>query len=71
MERDLTHLQGKRIKLVQMGVDPHTGLSDPNPIDSGVEGIVIHTGGGVINVKWDNGRTLGLVDGVDDYVILK
>ena len=54
---------GKRIKCIQM-------FNDPNPISSGSEGEVIHVGGGVINVKWDDGRGLGLVEGVDIYVML-
>ena len=54
---------GKRIRCIQMNDDPH-------PIPSGTEGTIIHIGGGVINVNWDNGRGLGLVEGVDSYRIL-
>ena len=57
-------LVGKRIKLIEMGDDPH-------PIRSGTEGTVVHVGGGVINVKWDNGRSLGLVEGEDIYQIIE
>lgn len=60
---DLTHLQGKRVRLIQM-------FGDPDPVPSGTEGTVRHTGGGVINVDWDNGRTLGMVHGTDQYTVL-
>lgn len=59
----LKELVGKRIQLIYMG-------NDPDPIPSGTKGTVYHTGGGVINVKWDNGRGLGLVEGEDIYRIL-
>ena len=64
MEQDLSHLKGKRVRLISEMID------DPNPIPVGTEGEVYHTGGGVINVKWDNGRTLGLVHGTDHYSVL-
>ena len=57
------HLIGKRVELIRMGNDPH-------PIPSGTKGTIYHYGFGVINVKWDNGRTLGLVVGEDEYTIL-
>jgi len=55
---------GKRIRLIQMN-------DEPDPIEPGTEGTITHIGGGVINVDWDNGRTLGLVDGIDIYEILE
>lgn len=55
---------GKRIKLIQMNEEPY-------PIESGSEGVVSHVGGGVINVNWDNGRTLGVVEGVDRYEFIE
>lgn len=58
-----TDLIGKRIKLLSMD-------NDPNPVPDGMEGTVIHIGGGIINVDWDNGRSLGVVEGVDKYTIL-
>ncbi len=57
-------LIGKRIRLVGFMIN------DPEPIPVGTEGIVNHVGGGVINVNWDNGRTLGLIDGEDEYIVL-
>ena len=55
--------KGNRIKLIEM-------VNDPNPIESGSEGVITHIGGGVVNVKWDNGRSLGLVIGEDKFIIL-
>jgi len=70
MEQDLSHLVGKRIRVISFGVDPNNGNPEPDPVPSGTEGEVRHTGGGVINVNWDNGRTLGLIHGTDRYVVL-
>jgi len=56
-------LIGKRVKLIEM-------FEDPFPIEPGSEGVVLSTGGDVIMVKWDNGRRLGMIDGVDHYEIL-
>ena len=57
-------LIGKRIKLITMFDDPH-------PIESGSMGTISHVGGDVMNVNWDNGRSLGVVIGVDKYEILE
>ena len=60
---------GTRIKLVAMPADPW-------PIEIGAEGTVKRVGAKVgdgvrqVFVKWDNGRTLILLDGVDRYEIL-
>jgi len=59
----MNELIGKRVKLISMN-------DDPNPIETGTEGTIYHVGGGVINVKWDNGRSLGLIVGEDEYKIL-
>jgi hypothetical protein len=53
----------KRIRLVGE-------MNDPNPIPVGSEGIIKHVGGGVLNIKWDNGRNLGLIEDEDQYIIL-
>lgn len=58
-----TDLIGKRIRMIEM-------IEDPNPIENGCEGIITHVGGGVINVNWDGGRTLGIVIGHDKYEII-
>jgi hypothetical protein len=33
-------------------------------------GTIRHVGGGVINVSWDNGRSIGVIEGKDQYVIV-
>jgi hypothetical protein len=58
----MNELIGKRIEMVYM--------DDPHPIEEGTQGTIYHVGGGVINVKWDNGRSLGLIVGEDEYKIL-
>ena len=55
-------LVGKRITLIEM-------VDEENPIQSGMKGVVTHVGGGVINVRWDNGRNLGVIVGEDRYTI--
>lgn len=59
----MENLVNKRIEVIGM-------VDDPNPIQSGTQGTIYHVGGGVINVMWDNGRKLGLIEGVDEYKIL-
>ena len=56
-------LIGKRVKLIEM-------FEDPFPIAPGTEGTVYNVGADVINVKWDNGRTLGMIWEVDQYEII-
>jgi hypothetical protein len=53
---------GKRIKLIKM-------VEESDPVPSGTEGTIYHVGGGVINVKWDNGRDLGIIIDRDMYSI--
>lgn len=59
----MNELIGKRIEVINM-------VDDPYPLESGTQGTIYHVGGGVINVKWDNGRSIGLIIGVDQYKIL-
>jgi hypothetical protein len=61
MEKELI---GKRVRMSE------TMSNDPHPIQKGDEGTIYHVGGGVINVKWDSGRGLGLIIGEDMYEIL-
>lgn len=56
-------LVGKRVRLIEM-------KEEPNPVAPGTMGTIVHVGGDVINVEWDNGRRLGLVEGVDEYEII-
>lgn len=55
---------GTRIKLIEM--------NDPwNPVEPGTEGTVqLVDDIGQIHMKWDNGRTLALVPGQDEFKII-
>ena len=54
---------GKRIRLIEM-------FDDPFPIDPGSEGTIMSIGYDCLTVKWDSGRTLGVIDGVDKFEII-
>jgi hypothetical protein len=57
---------GGRVRLIHMP-------SDPDPIRPGATGTVIAVCGGdfpQIQVQWDNGRSLALLPGVDDFEII-
>ena len=52
---------GTRVELVQMN-------DDPQPVPPGTQGTVVDVDGiGQLVMKWDNGRTLSLVPGVDQF----
>jgi hypothetical protein len=59
----MNDLIGRRIKCLGM-------VDDPCPVEYGQERTIVHVGGGIINVKWDNGRSLGLWEDIDKYQIL-
>jgi hypothetical protein len=61
-QQESLRLLNKRVRLIKM--------NDPHPIESGTEGTIYNIGFDIINVKWDNGRTLGLVVGEDEYEVL-
>ena len=55
-----TYTPGTRIELQHM--------EDPQPVPDGTRGSVAYVGdAGTIHMKWDNGRTLGLVPGEDQF----
>ena len=57
--------KGTRIELISMD-DPY------NPIKAGTKGTVEFVDDmGTIHMKWDNGRTLGLVAGEDSFKIIQ
>jgi hypothetical protein len=56
-------LVGKRVKLIEM-------FEDANPVEPGTEGTVYNVGGDVINVKWDNGRILGMIWDLDQFEVI-
>jgi len=60
-----TTLKGKRVRLINMN-DLHTNLVN------GDEGTIQFIDGiGQIHVNWDNGSTLALIPGEDEYKILR
>lgn len=55
---------GTRIELISMD-DPF------NPVPSGTKGTVAFVDdAGHIHMKWDNGRTLALIEGVDEFIVI-
>lgn len=62
-QKDPNAKEGMRIRMVSM-------IDDPNPIQNGEEGTIrLVDGMGVIHVNWDNGRTLGVIPGADQYIL--
>jgi hypothetical protein len=56
-------LMGKRVRLIEP-------MNDPHPILVGREGVVYNVSFEVVNVHWDNGRTLGLIIGEDIFEVI-
>jgi hypothetical protein len=55
---------GMRIRMLSMNDEEH-------PVDQGLEGTITHIDGlGTIHVRWDDGRALGVIPGLDEYQIL-
>lgn len=57
---------GDRIRLVKMG-------DDPDPIPVGATGTVVSVTDGLLGqvaVRWDNGRGLALIHGVDEWEVI-
>lgn len=63
MATDELPSKGDRVRLVSM-----TG--DQDPIEPGSEGTVLHADPISVSVDWDNGRKLGLLPGVDEWLVL-
>ena len=56
--------KGVRVELVHMG-------DDPDPIVIGTKGTVLITDDrGTVHVKWDDGRNVGMLPGVDRWKVL-
>ena len=56
--------EGTRIELVRMH-------DDPRPIEPGAKGSVVYVDdAGTIHMRWDNGRSLGLVPSVDEFRVI-
>ena len=45
-------------------------FDDPFPMEPGSEGTVTSVGYDCLTVKWDSGRILGVIDGVDKFEII-
>ena len=53
--------KGTRLQLISM--------NDDNAVESGTKGTVVCVDDmGTIHMKWDNGRTLGLIYGEDSFI---
>lgn len=57
--------KGTRIKLIEMRQDAH-------PVPSGTMGTVVGVDDlGTIHVSWDNHSSLGIVENIDEFEIIK
>lgn len=55
---------GQRIRLLHMADDCH-------PVPDGTEGTIdFIDDAGTVHMKWDNGRTLGLIPEVDEFLLI-
>ena len=62
----LMYPSGTRIKLIKMNDPPET-----NPLPPGSVGTIDHVDDGCqLQMRWDCGRSLALIPGVDEYVVL-
>jgi hypothetical protein len=56
----------KRIKLIRM--------DDPDPVEPGTLGTVVKEnmvqGQNILEVKWDDGRGLNVIEGIDKYEVI-
>jgi len=49
----------------------HEMLEDPQPVEPGTKGTVVYVDdAGSIHMKWDNGRGLALIPGVDRFEVI-
>ena len=71
VEHRIERYEGRRIRLIKMGVE-RDGRPDPHPIAPDTEGTCEMVDGvGHLVMKWDNGRTLSLIPGVDLFKIIE
>ncbi|MFN7656265.1 MAG: DUF5661 family protein [bacterium] len=63
VQKDPNAKEGLSVRVLSM-------VDDPNPVLAGTEGtIVLIDDMGTLHVKWDDGRRLGLIPGIDRYVL--
>ena len=56
--------KGTKIRLIHM--------NDPQPVPSGTIGeVALIDDAGNIHMNWQNGRSLAIIEGVDDFEIIK
>lgn len=55
--------KGTRVLLIEMP-------DDPLPVPPGTEGTVIGGEGDHLWMKWDDGRTLNLIVGIDEFIVV-
>jgi hypothetical protein len=58
----MTPQKGDLIELIEM-------VNDPDPIERGTKGVIDFVSDYSLSVRWETGRTLGVVPGVDLYKI--
>ena len=56
--------EGTRVEMVYMP-------DDPDPIPAGTQGTVIGGSGDQLWVRWDNGRSLNLLVGIDRFTVIE
>ena len=61
MSRDNNAKVGMPITLIRM-------VDDPRPVKPNTAGVIQHIDDiGTLHVKWEDGRVLGVIPGVDEY----
>lgn len=60
----MENLIGKKVECISM-------KNEPRPVPTGTSGVIKFVDGiGQLHVDWDNGRSLALIPGEDEYNIL-
>lgn len=67
---DLRKLKGRRVAAVRFSTE-RTDVDDNLTVPPGTEGTVGYVDDfGTLHVDWDNGRSIGILDGLDSYRLL-
>lgn len=63
--------EGARVRAVRFGLDAASPIDDNQTVPSGTEGTVRNVDdAGTVHVKWDNGRSIGVLVAQDDEIEL-